>query len=68
VADAWAAHSSVPAEVTADAGIGRLEAGRRADLIVLTHDPLAPGAAMPTTVGATMVDGDVVHDPHGWLA
>ena len=64
---AWRAHSTTAADVTADPTTGRLEVGRQADLIVFDADPFA-SSELPTNVGATMIDGEVVHDPDGWLA
>jgi predicted amidohydrolase YtcJ len=42
---------------------GSIEVGKQADLVVLSRDVFAdePAALLETTVGATIVDGEVVH-------
>ena len=68
IRDAWRAHTNVPAEVTADGAVGRLDPGRRADIVIVDGRPFENGGAVPDEVGATLLDGGVVFDPEGWLA
>lgn len=63
---AWRAHTTNPAVVTQEVRAGRIERGCLADLVIFGHDPIA-GREVPAAVDATMIGGDVVHDPHGWL-
>ena len=67
VIEAWRAHTTTAAASIGDDAIARLDTGRRADLVVLALDPFAEGGVIPDVVGATMIDGNVVHDPNGWL-
>ena len=63
---AWRAHTNVPAEVMGETRLGRVEAGMRADLVVVGPDPFASGAMIrELTVEATMVDGWVRFDGQG---
>jgi predicted amidohydrolase YtcJ len=67
VAEAWRAYTSTPAEVAADARLGRIAVGARADLIVLDGHPFAAQQDLAAVaVHATMVDGKLVHAPAGW--
>lgn len=67
VAEAWRAFTTTPAEVAADARLGRIQIGARADLIVLDGDPFSARPDLAAVaVRATMVDGKLVHAPAGW--
>jgi predicted amidohydrolase YtcJ len=67
-ATAWAAWTSVPADVAGDPHLGRLTPGAAADAIVLDEDPLAPGAALERCrVRATVMQGRAVWDEEGLL-
>jgi predicted amidohydrolase YtcJ len=62
VVDAWRSFTTVPAEVVGDGALGRLEPGRRADLVAFDDDPFAAESPLADlAVRATMVDGTVVH-------
>lgn len=61
VTDAWRAVTTTPAEVAGDCRLGRLDIGRRADLIVVEDDPLESRSSVASTaIWATMVDGRFV--------
>lgn len=63
---AWRAHTTTPAEVTGESRVGRIEAGSLADMVIFEGDPIN-AQQVPSRVDATIVGGDVVYDPHGWL-
>jgi predicted amidohydrolase YtcJ len=63
--EAWRAFTTKAAEVTGERVLGRLEAGYRADLVVLEGDPFGATDARTVAIAATMVDGRIVHDPAG---
>lgn len=50
---------------------GSIEMGKTADMIVLDQDPFdgdTKGRLHKTEVSLTMIDGEVVHDPNGWMS
>lgn len=66
LADAWRAHTSVPAQVMGEQRLGCLVPGARADLVVLGSDPFADGGTLAgASVEATLVDGRVMVDGSG---
>lgn len=61
-ATAWRAMTTTPADVVGDRHLGRLQAGARADLVILDGEPFGDAADLTSvTVHATMVDGTVVY-------
>jgi predicted amidohydrolase YtcJ len=83
VVDAWRAFTSGPAAVAHEPAAGSLEPGRVADLVVLDGDPFtdtqgpsgnhgdpSPRASNLDAAGiaATIIAGEIVHDPAGITA
>jgi predicted amidohydrolase YtcJ len=66
VREAWRAWATTPAEVAGDRGLGRIETGSLADLVVVDGDPFDDGAdAGSIAVRATMLDGEWAYDGIG---
>jgi hypothetical protein len=59
---AWSGFTTEPARRSGDYGLGALEVGRRADLVVFDEDPLDARTDLSRlAIVATMVDGRFVH-------
>lgn len=63
--EAWRAYTTTAAEVGGDEGLGRVEPGARADLVLFDDDPFdARSNLADLAVRATMIDGRLVHGEH----